>query len=68
MFVLTSAATERKDHGFLVDAMVEQIRMLQAALDRLELHGYAFGVRTVTLRTTPERAAVGIGSRARLRG
>jgi hypothetical protein len=58
MFCLASAAHERKDHGFVTDAMIEHIRTHIAALDRLEQHGYRFPDRTLRLLSTPERAHV----------
>ena len=59
IFVLGSAARERADHGFAVEALVLHIRAMMRALDRLEAHGYRFGARRVDLKTTPERAAIG---------
>lgn len=55
MFCLASAAHERKDHGFVVEALVEHIRTYIAALDRLEQHGYHFPDRRLRLLATPER-------------
>ncbi len=55
MFCLVSAAHERKDHGFLTEALIEHIRTHIAALDRLEQHGYHFPDRTLRLLATPER-------------
>lgn len=55
MFCLASAAHERKDHGFVVEALIEHIRTHIAALDRLEQHGYRFPDRRLRLLATPER-------------
>jgi hypothetical protein len=55
MFCLASAAHERKDHGFVVEALIEHIRTHIAALDRLEKHGYRFADRRLRLLATPER-------------
>lgn len=55
MFCLASAAHERKDHGFVVEALIEHIRTHIAALDRLEKHGYRFPDRRLRLLATPER-------------
>lgn len=56
MFCLASAAHERKDHGFVTDALIEHIRTHISALDRLEQHGYRFPDRTLRLLSTPERS------------
>lgn len=58
IFILASGGVETKDHGFTVDAMVRHIETLQAALDRLEQHGYAFGARRVEILATAERAGL----------
>lgn len=55
MFCLASAAHERKDHGFVTEALIEHIRTHIAALDRLEKHGYHFPDRRLRLLATPER-------------
>lgn len=55
MFCLASAAHERKDHGFVTEALLEHIRTHIAALDRLEQHGYRFPDRQLRLLATPER-------------
>lgn len=55
MFCLASAGRERKDHGFVTEALVEHIRTHLAALDRLEQHGYHFPDRRLRLLATPER-------------
>jgi hypothetical protein len=58
LFTLASAARERKDHAFVVEALAEHIRTLLAVLDRLEAHGYAFPERVLHLRATPARAGL----------
>lgn len=55
IFCLASAGHERKDHGFVTNALIEHIRTHIAALDRLERHGYRFPDRTLRLLVTPER-------------
>ncbi len=59
LFALASGGIETRDHAFTVDTVVHHIRTLQAALDRLEQHGYAFGARRVDVLATPARAALG---------
>jgi hypothetical protein len=59
IFVLASGGIETRDHGFTVETMVTHVRTLQAALDRLEQHGYAFGKRRIEILATPERAVLG---------
>ncbi len=56
IFCLASAAHERKDHGFVTEALIEHIRTHIAALDRLEQHGYRFPDRQLRLLSTPERS------------
>jgi hypothetical protein len=56
LFCLATAGRERKDHAFVVEALVEQIATHLAALDRLERHGYAFPDRRVKVLATPARA------------
>ena len=68
MFCLAAAAREQQDHGFLVDAVVEQIETMRRALDRLEQHGYAFPARRIEVLASPEWAAVGDRIAARVRG
>jgi len=58
MFCLASAAHERKDHGFVTEALIEHIRTHLAALDRLEQPGYDFPQRTLRLLATSERKHV----------
>lgn len=59
IFCLATAGRERQDHGFVVNALVEQITTLLVALDRLEQHGYAFPDRTVTVLAASSRARLG---------
>lgn len=58
LFCLATAGRERKDHAFLVSALVEQIETHLAALRRLEADGYEFAGREVRVGATPERAAL----------
>jgi hypothetical protein len=59
MFCMTSAAHERKDHGFLVESLSEHIQTHLSALSRLEQHGYGFPDRTLKILASPERKALG---------
>jgi hypothetical protein len=59
IFVLASAAREQKDHGFVLGALAEHIRVHLDALDRLEQHGFHFRGRQLTILASPERAALG---------
>lgn len=59
IFCLASGGHERKNRGFLVDALANQIRTHIRALDRLERHGYAFPERRVRVLTTPANDAIG---------
>jgi hypothetical protein len=56
MFCLTTAGRERKDHAFLTETMIEHVRTHLTALARLELHGYQFPGRSLTILSTPARA------------
>ena len=58
LFSLATAGRERKDHAFVVDALVEQITTHLAALDRLEQNGYSFADRRVKILSTPARDAL----------
>jgi hypothetical protein len=58
LFVLTTAGHERKDHGLLVDSLIDHISTHCRAMDRLEQHGYVFSKRRVRLLATPERQSV----------
>jgi hypothetical protein len=55
LFCLASAAHERADHAFAVDAAVEHLALHLDALDALEGEGYAFGRRIVKLLATEAR-------------
>ena len=55
IFVLASGGQESKDHAFTVESLALHIRTMLSALDRLELHGYAFGARRVDVLATVER-------------
>src|SRR5579863_10366554 len=59
LFCITTAGHERKDQAFLVESVSEHIQTHISALNRLELHGYAFPERTVKILATPERSALG---------
>lgn len=55
LFCLASAAHERAEHAFAVDAAVEHLALHLDALDSLEAEGYAFGSRAVRLLTSDAR-------------
>jgi len=59
IFVLASGGQEAQGHGFTVSALLQHVRVMLDALDRLERQGYAFGRRGVSVLATPERAALG---------
>jgi hypothetical protein len=59
LFCLATAGRERKDHAFVVEALVEHILTHLTAFDRLEQQRYAFPQRCVKVLTTPARAALG---------
>jgi hypothetical protein len=59
IFALATGGRETKDHALAVAALVEHVRTMLAALERLERAGYAFGARRLELLTTPERSALG---------
>lgn len=58
IFVLCAAGREVQDHGRLVPALAEQIRVHLDALDLLEQDGYRFPCRVLRLLATPARAAL----------
>jgi hypothetical protein len=58
IFVLATAGREQKDHGLTAGAVVDHVRTLWRALDRLEAHGHAFGRRRVEILATEARAAI----------
>ena len=59
IFALASGGREAKDHAFTVQTCAVHIRTMLAALDRLEHHGYSFGMRRVDILTTSARQGVG---------
>jgi hypothetical protein len=59
IFVLASGGVETQGHGFTVETFTRHVRTMLGALDRLELHGYAFGERRVDILATAARAALG---------
>jgi hypothetical protein len=56
IFCLASAARERADQAFVVEALVEHITAHLGALDRLEQHGYRFPDRRLRLLASEARA------------
>lgn len=58
LFALATAGLETKDHGFVVAALLEQIRALLAGLRALASDGYALPPRRVKILATPVRAAL----------
>jgi hypothetical protein len=59
IFCLASAGIERQDHGFLVDAVAEHIKVMLEALDRLEQHGFEFPARRITVLARDDRRTLG---------
>ena len=59
IFVLASGGREEQDHGFTVHTLVMHIRTMLRALERLQQHGYDFGVPRVDILTTAERHVIG---------
>ena len=59
IFCLASAGLERQNHGFVVDAVAEHMKIMLHALDQLEEHGFAFPERRVTLLTREDRVTLG---------
>ncbi len=59
IFCLASAAVERQNHGFIVDALAEHIKIMLHALDRLEDHGFGFPERRITVLARPDTVALG---------
>jgi hypothetical protein len=55
LFCLATAGRERRDHAFVVEALVEQIATHLAAFERLEGHGYRFFDLRVKVLSTPAR-------------
>jgi hypothetical protein len=68
IFCLASSAIERPNHGFVVEATVEQITSMLRALDRLEQHGFAFPERRITVLTRSDRISLGDRIAAQLEG
>ena len=60
LFVLASSGRETRDHAFTVESLVRHARTMLTALDRLEQHGYRFGVRRIDVLATPERQQLGL--------
>lgn len=58
LFALAAAGREAREHGFLVAAVLEQVRALLAGFDQLTQDGYALARRSLRLLATPARAAV----------
>jgi hypothetical protein len=56
LFCLASAAHERADQAFAVEATVEHVALHLAALDALQAEGYGFHQRTVKLLASDARA------------
>jgi hypothetical protein len=59
LFVLASAAQERKAHAFTVDTLVRHVQIMTRALDGLEQQGYAFGKRRIEILATADKQALG---------
>lgn len=59
IFVLASAARESPNHAFTVEAVVRHVRTMLGALDRLEQHGYRFGLRRVDILARADRQRIG---------
>ncbi|MDC0716885.1 hypothetical protein [Nannocystis bainbridge] len=58
LFSLATAGRQTRDHGFLVDALVEHVRTLLRGFDQLTQEGFTFGRRSVRLLATTARNAV----------
>jgi hypothetical protein len=59
IFCLASAAIERQNHGFVVEAIAEHIATMLHALDRLEHHGFEFPERRITVLAREDTVALG---------
>jgi hypothetical protein len=68
LFCLATAARERKDHAFVVDALAEQIETWLRALVRLEAAGYAFPGRSVAVLASAGREELADRLAARIGG
>jgi hypothetical protein len=58
IFCLVSGGLERKNHAFVVEAVVEHMTSMLQGLDRLEQHGFAFPDRRITVLATEQRSAL----------
>lgn len=58
LFALASAGLETKEHGFVVGALLEHIRVLLAGLEALAKDGYTLPGPLVKVLATPARAAL----------
>ncbi|WP_143825648.1 hypothetical protein [Nannocystis exedens] len=58
LFVLATARRQTRDHGFVVDALIEHVRTLLAGFDELTQEGHTFGRRSVRLLATAARSAL----------
>jgi hypothetical protein len=59
LFSLATAGHELKDHGLIVQALIEHIATHLAGLARLEQHGYGFPGRRVRVLASPACEALG---------
>ncbi|WP_434424016.1 hypothetical protein [Nannocystis pusilla] len=58
LFALATAGRQTRDYGFLVDALIEQVRTLLSGFDELTQEGYTFGRRSVRLLATAARSGL----------
>jgi hypothetical protein len=68
IFCLATAGRELKDHGFAVEALMEQIDTHLAALDRLQGHGYTFPIAALPSSPTSPGSRWATESRPRCEG
>jgi hypothetical protein len=68
IFCLVSAGLERKNSGFVVGAVAEQMSTMLQALDQLEQHGFAFPDRRVTVLAREDKIALADRIAAKLQG
>ncbi|HVO09159.1 MAG TPA: hypothetical protein VMX54_00275 [Vicinamibacteria bacterium] len=68
LFCLATAGRERKDHGLLVAAVVEQVATWLRALSQLETQGYAFPGRSLSVLAAPGRERIAERVCAQLQG
>jgi hypothetical protein len=59
IFCLASAGQEQQNHAFVVDAIVEQMKIMLHVLDRLERHGFTFPERRITVFAREDQVALG---------